>query len=563
MPGFVGVIVVYYYYYMNQEEALQILKMGYNTFLTGQAGSGKTYVINSYISYLKKHKIKVAVTASTGIAATHISGSTIHSWSGIGIKDSLSDSDIDALSQKERIYKNFTEVQVLVIDEISMLGPEQLASIEKLARYIRQSPLPFGGIQVVLVGDFFQLPPITKGISLPSFAFEHPVWRQLKLAICYLTTQFRQEDERLERILASIRDGSVDQDTVDQLLERKIEHEVDDDVTKLFTHNVDVDGYNEKRLAQIKEGSKLYKMESKGSALLVEGLKKSCLAPETLVLKKGARVMFLKNNFEKGYVNGSVGHVVSDKGPYPTVKLESGKTVVATPEEWRIEDNGKVRAEISQIPLRLAWAITVHKSQGMSLDSAVIDLSECFVAGQGYVALSRVRSFEGITLLGIGNMALQMDERVRDFDSKLKDTSEKTVMRLESLEESEVLDKQKQFILRCGGSLKELSDEDIAEQKSSTYDKTLALLVQKKSLKEIAKAREVTVETVLSHIEHLKLHDTKLDIEHIRTDDIDIAKILKVFKKLGSNSLSQAKEKLGDEYSYQDIRIARLFLDKE
>ena len=545
---------------MNQDEALQILKMGHNVFLTGQAGAGKTYVINAYIDYLRRHKIRTAVTASTGIAATHISGSTIHSWSGLGIKDELTDRDIDDLSQKERVSKNFTSTEVLIIDEISMLSGRQLASIEKLARYIRQRPEAFGGMQIVLVGDFFQLPPVTKGIQLPSFAFESDIWKQLRLAICYLTTQFRQDDAQLEQILASIRDGSVDQDTVDTLMERKIEHEVNEDATKLFTHNVNVDAYNEKRLAEIKSVTKVYAMDSKGGAALVESLKKSCLAPEHLALKVGARVMFLKNNYEKGYVNGSVGHVTSIKGPYPVVELLSGKKIEATPEDWQVEDNGKVRAKISQIPLRLAWAITVHKSQGMSLDEAVMDLSECFVAGQGYVALSRVRSLNGLTLLGIGNMALQMDERVRDFDHRLREISEKTVLRLESMESSELEEKQTQFVLRTGGSLKELSDDEVGEVKTSTHEKTLNLIVQKKSFEEMVEIRGVTFETIVNHVEHLKLADSSLDIEYLRPDDLNITKICETFKKLDTISLSKVKAKLGEKYSYQDIKIARLFL---
>jgi ATP-dependent exoDNAse (exonuclease V) alpha subunit len=545
---------------MSQDEALQILKMGYNVFLTGQAGTGKTYVLNAYIDYLKRHKIKTAVTASTGIAATHIGGLTIHSWSGLGVKESLSDEDIDALSQKERIHKHITQTKVLIIDEVSMLSGDQLAGIEKLSRVIRQNNEPFGGMQVVLVGDFFQLPPVTKG-SVPQFAFEHTVWKSLKLAICYLTTQFRQDDARLERVLASIRDGSVDEDTVETLQERIITVSDDSNTTKLFTHNVNVDTYNEKRLADITSTSKMYMMESSGSAALVESLKKGCLAPEQLVLKKGARVMFLKNNYEKGYVNGSIGHVFSDKGKYPMIELLDGKIIEALPETWQVEDGGKVRAQISQIPLRLAWAITVHKSQGMSLDEAVMDLSNCFVAGQGYVALSRVRSLEGITLLGIGNMALQMDERVRDFDHRAQETSEKTSARLESLEMREVSEKQAQFILRSGGSLEAVSDEELIKGKESTYDITLKCILQKKSLHEIAHERGLTLETIVGHIEHLRTTHTQLDIEYLKPRDADIKKIHEAFHKLATTSLSPVKNKLGEKFTFLEIRIARLFLE--
>ena len=545
---------------MNQDEALEILKMGHNVFLTGQAGAGKTYVINSYIKYLRKHKIKVAVTASTGIAATHISGTTIHSWSGLGIKDFLDDYDIDNLSQKERLAKNFLGTEVLIIDEISMLSGVQLASIDKLARYIRQNSEAFGGMQVILVGDFFQLPPVTKGRAVPVFCFESDVWKKMRLAICYLNTQYRQDDARLERVLFDIRTGQVDEDTIETLSERMVEAEENSDVTKLYTHNVDVDKYNEKQLSEIKSPAKIYTMEAVGNKNIVDSLKNSCLAPESLVLKKGARVMFLKNNYERGYVNGSIGHVYSDKSKYPVVELLDGKKIEATPEDWQVEDNGKVKAKITQIPLRLAWAITVHKSQGMSLDEAVMDLADCFVPGQGYVALSRVRTLGGITLKGIGPMALRMDERVMNFDVWLRETSEKTALRLESFEKCEIEDKQKKFIIRANGNLTEVADGEIENNNQTTYEKTLNLILQKKSFEDMAEIRGVTLETIIGHIEYLKKNNIEMNIEYLRPDNLNITKINKVFKKHKTTSLSKVKNEISEEYSYLDIRVARLFL---
>ena len=176
---------------MTQDQAYDILTMGHNVFLTGAAGTGKTYLINRFIRHAREHGITIAVTASTGIAATHIGGMTIHSWSGMGIRDTLTDEDIDVIVSREYLAKRFAKTNILIIDEISMLSGVFLANLDRLLRSVRFSQEPFGGIQVVLVGDFFQLPPVSRGNDI-EFAFEDPVWRTLRLAICVLDVQYRQ-----------------------------------------------------------------------------------------------------------------------------------------------------------------------------------------------------------------------------------------------------------------------------------------------------------------------------------------------------------------------------------
>ncbi|MBP9812540.1 AAA family ATPase, partial [Candidatus Gracilibacteria bacterium] len=378
---------------MLQDEVFDILTMGYNTFLTGAAGSGKTFLVNRFIRHCHEHGIGVAVTASTGIAATHIGGMTIHSWSGMGIRDTLTQEDLEYILAREYLMKRFAKTSVLIIDEISMLGGNFLESLDILLQRARVSPEPFGGIQILLVGDFFQLPPVSRDAYV-EYAFEHPSWRSFKLAHCVLSTQFRQdqgEEDALLKILNEIRSGRVT-DRSRELLESRYVPVETEDHTELFTRNVSVDAYNKEKLDNISGDIFVFEMHSKGNEKLVESLKKGCLAPETLVLKIGARVMFVKNNFEAGYVNGSIGHIIGRKEGLPIVELEDGTMITADYASWMVEEGGKPKAEIAQIPLRLAWAITVHKSQGMTLDSAVMDLSDAFVPGQGYVALSRVRS---------------------------------------------------------------------------------------------------------------------------------------------------------------------------
>jgi hypothetical protein len=274
--------------------------------------------------------------------------------------------------------------------------------LDQLARAFKRNNLPFGGMQVILCGDFFQLPPVSRpGEPEAHFAYRSKIWKEMDLKICYLTEQHRQNDDIFLGVLNDIRNNNVSEDTLLHLKSRYKKEPVSSvPPTKLSTHNENVDQINDVELGKIKGDEKLFEMNSRGKANIVEALKKSCLAPEHLVLKIGARVMFVKNSFEKKFANGTLGIIEGFSGAgFPLVKTASGKLIEATPMNWIIEEDGKIKAEIMQIPLRLAWAITVHKSQGMSLDAAEIDLSRSFAFGMGYVALSRVRSLNGLKLL--------------------------------------------------------------------------------------------------------------------------------------------------------------------
>ncbi len=436
---------------MTQEEALDILKMGHNVFLTGPAGSGKTYVLNSYIKYLKKHKVPVAVTASTGIAAAHMDGTTIHSWTGIGLKDSLTRKQLTELSKNKELVARIEGARVLIIDEISMLDSKRFEAIQMVCQSIRKSARPFGGIQLVLCGDFFQLPPVAKrDAPAPQFCFTSYAWREANIVTCYLEKQYRQHDTRFLDTLNAIRNNAVTPEIRATLLERQgkpIEGVVKP--TKLYTHNQRVDEVNAFELNQIEGETSIYRMKYDGGYTEIDELKKSCLAPEELVIKKGAFVMFTKNNYEAGYVNGTLGTVVAIEidTNHPVVQKLDGTTVVAKPSDWVMEDDsGEVLATITQIPLRLAWAMTIHKSQGMSLDAAEIDLGSAFTEGMGYVALSRVRSLSGIKLLGLNTMALRVNPLVHEVDTELRILSLEREKELQKLPKREKQDLHKKFL---------------------------------------------------------------------------------------------------------------------
>ncbi len=413
---------------MKQREALSILKLGYNVFLTGPPGSGKTFLLNEYISELRKKGKKVAVTASTGIAATHMGGTTIHSWSGLGIKDSISDLEIRHLLKKPYLRKNIRGADVLIVDEISMLKPGQFEAVDRICQYFKASFEPFGGMQVICSGDFFQLPPIQKYGEELAFVVESSSWKNMDMKVCYLTEQFRQKDAKLSELLAHIRENNPEEGK-NMLMANVKNKTAQKDVTKLYTHNVDVDQINNAELAKIPAKEWNFYMTHSGKKEVVESLKRSCLAPENLALKVGAKVMFVKNNFDEGYVNGTQGTVMEfDVMGMPIIKTTGGQKITAAMAAWNIADEdpsnpsgqASALAEIKQLPLRLAWAITVHKSQGMNLDSAQIDLSKCFVEGMGYVAISRLSSLKGLHLLGINDMAFRVHEKALEVDEDFR-----------------------------------------------------------------------------------------------------------------------------------------------
>ncbi len=563
---------------MTQDQAFLIMKTGVNIYLTGSAGSGKTYLLNKYIHYLEDHDIPVAVTASTGIAATHMNGMTIHSWSGIGIRNKMDERDLDQLEEKKYLWKRFEKARILIIDEVSMLHGSQLDMVERVCRKFKRSDTPFGGLQVILSGDFFQLPPINKSINQEGqsgMVFESTAWQSLNPAVCYIEEQHRQEDDNLTEILNTIRGNCMEQKHIEQLQSRvgaTLKSGIK--ATRLYTHNVNVDNINSIELSNVVSNEKFFHMTSTGPEPLVEILKKSCLAHEGLKLKIGAEVMCIKNNFEEGYVNGSRGKVVGfvDGHGNPIVQLYNGKKIILKPELWAIEENGKVKASVSQIPLRLAWAITIHKSQGMSLDNAEIDLRNSFTYGMGYVALSRVRTLEGISLVGFNAESLRVDPIILEFDQDLKNQSFQNELLFRKLKNNEQQKLEVDFIHKMGGVVygaigtNKKIKKMIIDTKIPTIIITKELLESGKNIKQIAKERDLTLGTITHHIEKIMEEFPKTDIKHIKPSqkNIDLVKKANIKLKddeLGKlNPIKQILESEGYDLSFEEIRIAKLFI---
>lgn len=562
---------------MLQNEAFDLLKMGKNIFLTGEAGSGKTYLLNKYIQYLKDHQVKVAITASTGIAATHLQGQTIHSWSGIGVKDSLTADDIEKIITTDKIKRNYKKTKTLIIDEISMLHKHQLDMVDTIARLILQKDQPFGGIQVIVCGDFFQLPPIHSERTFNQekhFAFEATSWEQGKFHVCYLHEQYRQGDDPLYTVLNDIRSGKAGEQTKVPLRTRyKKEPHGETKATKLYSRNINVDVINHKELASIPGQEKVFKMTTVGYKTIVEGLKKSCLALEELKLKIGAEVMFIKNDPHGKYANGTRCVVIDfEKSPdhYPLVKTHDGSIFVAYPEEWKYEDNGVVRAIITQIPLRLAWAITIHKSQGMTLDAAEIDLGDAFEPGMGYVALSRVRRLNGLKLMNLNEMALKVHPKILHHDQFFRDRSSDNVQYLKTLSEDEITEShQKTLIERFGWSTTQPKAKVKAKKKKdkpiSSHLTTLEMLKNNHSLESIATERNISMGTVFHHIEKLKslnmIENNHLNYLKTVLTHEDFDNIFAELNLSDDGRLTPIYDKFEGKYSYELIRLVRLFVN--
>ncbi|MCU4414046.1 AAA family ATPase [Acinetobacter sp. WU_MDCI_Axc73] len=570
---------------MKQETALKLLKAGENVFLTGSAGAGKTYTLNQYINYLKARKVPVAVTASTGIAATHMNGMTIHTWAGIGIKNHLSDDDLKRMKERKYLKEHLENAQVLIIDEISMLHAKQLNLVNQVLKYFKESDEAFGGIQVIVAGDFFQLPPVGKKDeqNRDKFCFMSDAWVEAKFRVCYLTEQHRQDDEILNQILNAIRAQNIQSEHKQALLNSR-QYDIGDTFTRLYTHNMDVDQINFQHLNEIENEGHQFNAVLDGNDKLLETLKSSVRAPEELTLKKHAKVMFVKNNFDMGYINGSLGEVIGfeeddEHGILPKVKMTDGTTLLVEPETWSIENEaGKSIASFQQIPLRLAWAITIHKSQGMTLEAAEINLTHTFEKGQGYVALSRLKSLTGLRLLGFNDQALELDTLALKADRRFQELSQEAE---NHFADADLTAQHKAFIRHCGGTLneteilrneKKLAKGEKQNYGSATLDETRALFEEGYDIQDIATERGLTPATIINHLARLQ-KEQGLDISVAHPGDEVVEQIRKLYKRVqkskrpenfnddGSIKLRPIVELTNPKMAYDQVRLALLFIE--
>lgn len=420
--------------FASQPEVLARLLKRENLFISGLAGSGKTTVINRFTELIDAEyegAFNIAVTASTGIAATLIGGTTIHSWAGLGIsKDPFNSKEIPP-HMWGRAY-NLRNVDVLIIDEVSMLPAYLFTKLDKALQHFRRNKEPFGGVQLVLIGDFLQLPPVVRRGEEDvdhRYIIETDAWRSASINYCFLDKSYRATDDRLKKMLTEIATGRVSDHTRDIIEDRKSGSQRKDAVyTTLFTTNANVEKYNQETLQKNTAPSKFYPVEtSLGSKKDIETTIKKYSVPEQLELKVGATVILTKNiQTSQGLIaNGSLGVIESFVGDTPRVRFNRGGTHLIPKAPYSLTERQEIPATstskassyeaiiatVHQIPLKLGYAITVHKSQGQTFDGVTLDLSKCFQPGLGYVALSRVRTVDDLVITGFSEKAFDVSEK--------------------------------------------------------------------------------------------------------------------------------------------------------
>ena len=408
-----------------QQHAFDLFLKGENIFITGFGGSGKSFFIKKACSHYSFRNI--GVTSTTGTSAILINGTTLHSFLGIGLGNMEIAELYLHVKNKSYLHKRWKELEILIIDEISMLSPILFDKLEHLARIIRKNGKPFGGIQLILSGDFFQLPVIGE---TNSFCFDAESWNKCipKKNVIYFDKNFRQGDIVFQNILNEIRYGKVSNETM-TILNTRVNAELVNEFgilpTKIFSLNRDVDNENERELNKLSlKNEKLEFMEYeltydilKPNLTNIESkIKKTCNVPFTLQLCVGAQVMLLFNlDLDLKLCNGSRGVVVKFENELPVVRFLNGLTMVIEHKIWTVEENKVPVFMFTQIPLKVAFACSGHKSQGLSIDYAQVDLANIFEYGQSYVCLSRVRTLEGLSIKNLNKECFKTNQKVIDF----------------------------------------------------------------------------------------------------------------------------------------------------
>lgn len=414
----------------SQRLAVDKIAEGRNVFITGPAGTGKSFLLN-YIKNEYKNE-SLHVTASTGIAAINVGGQTLHSWAGLGLGNlPLNEILRNICSVKgTHLRKKLRSTKMLAIDEISMISADIFNLLNELLKIVRNNQDPFGGIQLILFGDFLQLPPINKESNEVFFCFESDAWKEADIDVIVLREIFRQSDEELVNLLNDLRFGEVTKHDIELLRSRFKQEDLDKtfEATILGTHNIQVEKINIAKLNELNTEQHSFTAKFDGKPEKIEFLKKNCIVPEKLTLKVGSQVMMLKNTYSKeGVINGSIGIIRSfdNKKGYPLVEFSNGALIRITPEEWCVEKFNEntsqieIEAMMVQIPLILSWAITVHKSQGMTLEKIRCNLGSAFAEGQVYVAVSRVKTLQGLFIESFNINNIKANKKVVDFYQQL------------------------------------------------------------------------------------------------------------------------------------------------
>lgn len=396
----------------DQSDALFHLASHSNVFLTGAAGSGKSYLIKYFQKQLQN---PLPILASTGAAAVIVGGCTFHSFFSLGIMKGGLEKTIERALKDRRLIRRLKRTPAIIIDEISMIDPEAFYAAEQICRFALDPELPFGGMRVIAVGDFFQLPPVQKN-GHKFWLFQTRTWAQMDFKVIHLKEIMRTQDLEFIKALNFVRHGECNS-YVDEFFSPKSLDDVKNfEGTVLFGHRQKVDEFNQQKLDLIPGSVFTYNTEvsiKRKSTLTEERVLQMSPLPESLQLKKGALVMIRKNHPDGLYVNGTLANVKDLTSESVTVKTFDEQVFSFAKDEFEILNaDGELSATIKNLPLSLAWASTIHKAQGASIDKVCVDLSGFWERGQAYVALSRARSGAGLYVNNWDPRYIKTDPRV-------------------------------------------------------------------------------------------------------------------------------------------------------
>lgn len=530
-----------------QTKALDVLMREGNVFLTGAAGTGKSFLLDEYLR--GKGTDDFPVVASTGAAAVIVGGRTFHSFFGLGIMEGGAEMAVNKALRSRKVVHRLQRASCVIIDEVSMLSGVTLMAAEAVARGARGKDEPWGGLRIIVVGDFAQLPPVTPGQQSKDWGFLHSVWEASDFEPALLSTVMRTQDSEFLEILNFIRDGIVNE-RVHAFLEERIDTSLDSiDATRLYPHRAQAEQYNLYRLQSLSGKEYAVQTTYTGEERYFDSAKRNLPIPDTLILKAGALIMMRRNDisFERKFVNGSLGHILGIDEDILHVSLFTGENIEVEKYKFScLDGDGNEVVAAWNFPVSLAWATTIHKAQGATLDSMIVDLHQLWEPGQAYVALSRVRSGNGLTIERWSPSSIRADALVTSFYDSLADRALKYQPRpfFQATKQSE--------------------DSPISSRLKLTLhqriEKTRQLLCEGKDLLFIVEQLDMTVGTVLKYIEKLISLGTAPPLSYLIADLPGADRIRSVYAEQGLQSMRAAFDAFNGQVSYDDLKLVRLVM---
>ncbi len=538
-----------------QTAALDMLERQGNIFLTGAAGTGKSYLLDRYL--FGKPSQAFPVVASTGAAAVLIGGRTFHSFFGLGIMEGGVEATVARASKNRKVIHRLTAAHCVVIDEISMLSGAMLQAAERVARRVRGRPEPWGGLRIIAVGDFAQLPPVTAGGMQKDWAFAHSVWEESMFQPALLSTVMRTQESEFLTVLNFIREGTVN-DQVREFLNGRMHNAADlSDATRLYAHRYKADTYNHQRLESLAGEPRVYKTVYEGDERFLDSAKKSMPIPEELHLKNGALVMMRKNDVSEDhlYVNGSLGTVCDMLEESLRVRLLDGTMIDVELEKFScLDGDGQEVLAAWNFPVTLAWATTIHKAQGASLDRMTVDLSQLWEPGQAYVALSRVRSADGLAIEQWNERGIRAEPLVTQLYNSLSEASKHYVPRAF-------------FTVPEPEPTVERETKEQKERDGGVRERRAALIREKlqdcASLDALVAAAGVKPDRVLLYIEEAISAGESLSLSYLLDEVPEASAIRSAFEEMGIERLKPVSEHFHGAIPFTTLRLVRCVMMAE